>query len=295
MAFVKKIPPRRLCLSGGGIKAVSYVGAFEALEEHGFLKQVKEICGVSAGSLIGLSYCLGYTLNELRIFCRDFDFSLIRHLEMENILEFTEKLGFDSGERLLLLLKSVMKQKGFNPLATFADIFSSTSKTRLRVYATDMNTCTIREFSLQKTPTVPIVEAVRASMSLPFYFIPFPDPITGHLLSDGGLINNYPMEFLNRKEQEESLGFVFSIDHIRRETIDDLFIYLNQMHGCMYLGKKNTSKNTIVLPEGHFPSWNFEATAEERVHLMEQGKKTTLQWLRSSEVKEKIPRRFSVS
>ena len=40
------IPPRRILLSGGGIRAVAHLGALQFLESKGLLKAVKEIVGV---------------------------------------------------------------------------------------------------------------------------------------------------------------------------------------------------------------------------------------------------------
>ena len=46
-----------LVLSGGGVKGIAYVGVFKKLRE---LKvEIKEICSVSVGSMMGLLYVLG--------------------------------------------------------------------------------------------------------------------------------------------------------------------------------------------------------------------------------------------
>ena len=47
-----RIPPLRIVLSGGGIRAVAHSGALKALEEKGMLVAVKEYIGLSAGGLI---------------------------------------------------------------------------------------------------------------------------------------------------------------------------------------------------------------------------------------------------
>ena len=44
------IPPRRLLLSGGGMKVVAIVGAIKALQAKNALYSLKEVCGVSAGA-----------------------------------------------------------------------------------------------------------------------------------------------------------------------------------------------------------------------------------------------------
>ena len=89
------IPPRRIVLSGGGIRALAHVGALTVLDKKGLLKSVKEYVGVSAGAFVGFSLMLGYTLSELRTLCALFDFSVLRHFEPEAAFEFPTSFGFD--------------------------------------------------------------------------------------------------------------------------------------------------------------------------------------------------------
>ncbi len=289
------IPPRRLCLSGGGIRVVSYIGALEVLQEKNLLQKVKEICGVSAGGMIGFSLSLGYTLKEITQVCTQFDFSQIRHLELEEMVEFTEKYGFDTGEKLRAFLRSLLKQKGYKPESTFEDL--KNLKPQVRVYATDINTCEIKEYSLTKTPTIQIVEALFATMALPIYFMPSLDQETGHYMLDGGIINNNAYMFLTEEEKKESLSFVFSWSHTNKEVVEDFFSFLNQIHGCLYVPKFSFTDEdltrTIILPEGDFPSWNFEATLDEKMYLIKRAKEATITFL-NEKVKNKIVRRYSV-
>lgn len=290
------IPPRRLCLSGGGIRVVSYIGALEVLEDKGLLNKIREICGVSAGGMIGFSLSLGYTLKEIAQVCTQFDFSQIRHLELEEMVEFTDKYGFDTGEKLRAFLRSLLKQKGHRPESTFEDLKGC--KPQVRIYATDVNTCEIKEYSLIKTPKVQIVEALFATMALPIYFMPSVDQETGHLMLDGGIINNNAYMYLTEEEKKESLSFVFSWNHTRKEQIEDFFSFLNQIHGCLYVPKFQFTDEdllrTIVLPEGDFPSWNFEATLEEKMHLIHRAREATAEFF-CARVDQKITRRYSVS
>lgn len=290
------IPPRRLCLSGGGIRVVSYIGVLEILQEKGLLKTIQEICGVSAGGMIGFAVSLGYTLKEITQVCTQFDFSQIRHLELEEIVEFTEKYGFDTGDKLRAFLRSLLKQKGFTPESTFEDL--KNCKPQVRVYATDINICEIKEYSLQKTPKIQIVEALFATMALPIYFMPSRDQETGHLMLDGGIINNNAYMYLTEAEKKDSLSFVFSWHHNKKEHIEDFFSFINQIHGCLYVPKfqftEEDLQRTIILPEGDFPSWNFEATYDEKTYLIRRAREATTDFFMEKS-QRKILRRYSVS
>jgi NTE family protein len=294
------IPPRKICLSGGGIRVVAFVGALEVLAKNKLLNHVNEYIGVSAGALIGFLLSIGYTLQELKKLVLEFDFGLIRNLEPENTLEFLEHYGLDNGANLNRLCESVMRQKNILPTTTFLELSHIRPPLpSFRCFATDLTTCQPREFSLSTTPNVKIIDALRATMCLPFYFTPIEDPITGNLLSDGGLMNNYPMVFLPADEHKYALGMMFSGEHAENKQIDHFYDFIMQMFACIYMPrirqiKKNLSERTILLPLGDFPSWNFEATKEERANLIQAAKEATEKFLLEGN-RSKSFRRYSVA
>ena len=256
---------------------MAHVGALTVLEKKGLLKSVKEYVGVSAGAFVGFSLMLGYTLSELRTLCALFDFSVLRHFEPEDAFEFPTSFGFDSGENLVKLLHSLLRVKGFSTTLTFGEWKTEhPTAQQLRCFAADVYRTEPREFSAAKSPNVSIVEALRASMSLPFYFTPVKDPETGHMLVDGGILHNFPLMFLSPEEREDAIGISFSYEHTRVEEIPDLLVFLSQIYACYYLPRtyevhKTHKERVIVIPCGHIPAWKFEATREERLEIMSGG------------------------
>ena len=167
------IPPRRLLFSGGGMRVIAYLGVLQVLEEQGLLKHVREFCGVSAGAFVSLMLALNYSLKTIKRFCFEYDFSNVRTLEPDTILEFTESYGLDTGERLQQLIEKILKHKNLPPKATFKSIPG------LRVWASDLQNSCLVEFSSSKTPDIEIAFALRASMAFPIYFVPLKHPHTG--------------------------------------------------------------------------------------------------------------------
>ncbi|MFT5780545.1 MAG: NTE family protein, partial [Crocinitomicaceae bacterium] len=86
-------------------------------------------------------------------------------------------------------------KKTNNEMSTFADL----QKLGMRdvvVFACDLNTKSVKEFSFASTPNVPIAEAARASMSIPLFFEAWQFPASvpdDHLYVDGGTAYNYPV------------------------------------------------------------------------------------------------------
>lgn len=299
------IPPRRICLSGGGIRAIAHVGALEVLEQKGLLASVKEYVGVSAGAFLGFTMVLGYTIKELTLLCSLFDFSLVRNLEPEAALAFPTTFGLDDGQNLVKILHSFMRHKNIPLDITFGKWQQDYPQApQLRCYATDLHATKPREFSAAKTPNVKIIDGLRASMSLPGYFTPTTDSETGHMLIDGGILHNFPLAFLTPEEQKTCIGLSFSYDHTQVETIGDLGVFLAQVFACYYIPRVNEIHSNhwercIVIPAGAMPAWNFEATREERLDLVESGRGAALKFLQAYPdliLKRRKPvRRYSVS
>jgi predicted acylesterase/phospholipase RssA len=291
-----EIPPRRLVISGGGMRAVAHIGAVQVLEERGLLRGIKECVGVSAGAMFSFCLCIGYTMKEIEKIITEFDFQLIRSISPETLLEFPTAFGIDDGENLLRFLHSLMKQRGIDPNVTFADL---QTKMSFRCYATDLCRCTHREFSKEKTPTTKVTTALQASMCLPSYFVPIQDPDTGHMLVDGGVINNYPMSFLTPEEQSESIGLSFSYNHTTVDEVPEIGSFFMQIFACYYMPRARETEDmfaerTILVPKGHYPAWNFEASDEERQELISAGKKAAHDFFNGRR-HQKPPRRYSVS
>lgn len=298
------IPPRRIVLSGGGIRALAHLGALDVLEKKGLLKNVKEYIGVSAGAFVGFCLVIGYTIAELKMLCSVFDFGLIRSLDPEAALDFPSTFGFDSGENLVKLLQSLLRIKKLSTTITFGEWkVTNPDGLSFRCFATDLYKTQPREFSVETTPTVTFVDALRATMSLPGYFTPVNDPVTGHLLVDGGILHNFPLAFLPMHQRRDALGLSFSYDHTRVNQIPDLLTFFSQIFACYYIPRtyalhKQYPENCIVIPCGHIQAWNFEATQDERESIIALGKKTTEAFCEAQSkflYSQKPIRRYSVS
>jgi NTE family protein len=296
---VPRIPPRRLALCGGGVRGVAHVGVMKALAEKGMLTCVKEMIGISAGSLFCLLWVLGYTLEEVERLSLEFDFRLLRTIEPESIFMFPEVYGLDKGENLEKLITSILRQKGFPPGATFADIHRR-CPIHLRCYATELQTSRIREFSTSLTPNTEVRLAIRASMSLPFLYTPVKDPDSDALLMDGGLLNNLPMVFLKEHHIHETWGVLFKTSakeaaHPVKDMMEVLrYVYdgATLMRSSMFL--ERYGDRVICIPTDDYAALNFEEGKETRSSLIELARQVTLEFLYSYS-NGKPARRFSAA
>ncbi len=271
------IPPKRIVLTGGGLRSLGHYGALEVLEERGLLRNVKEYIGVSAGALIGFCMMLGYSISELKKAVLEFDFSILQSAHPELVLDFFSKYGVDSGELLEKFLYSLLRIKGYPIDLTFGQwVTINPSGLRLRCFACNLNRCEMKEFSTEKTPDTSFVFALRSSMCLPMYFTPTRDSNTGDYLVDGGLIHNFPMNYITEEEKETALGISFLYTKNKVEEIPDFVAFLAQLYNCgfnprTYQVQKENLLRCIIIPTGQMSAYNFDLSTEAREELITLG------------------------
>jgi NTE family protein len=293
-----QIPPRRLLLSGGGIRVISYVGVLQVLEEKGLLKGIREFCGVSAGSLLALMLALGYKLPILERFCFEYDFSNIRSFEPENVLEFLETYGVDDGSNLEKLLQKILHHKGFKPNVTFEELAASGTVKSIRLWAADIQMLRPIEFSAKATPKVEVIFALRASMAIPMYFTPVRHPVTHTFLVDGGVFDNYPISYLTETEANETLGVAFEFSK-RPVDVADVGTFISLLSVGYYQPSyqrliRQYKEQTICLPCAEQSALDFEASVERRRELVTIGRQAAETFFSRTPSKSLI-RRHSVS
>lgn len=280
------IPPRRLILSGGGIKVTATIGSIKILHERGHLNSLKEVCGVSAGAWMALMVACRIPIETIERLILELDFGQIRNLSTDSLIGFPETFGFDDGSKFINLLNTIFRiVLKLDPDITFADLAANKANIGFRCWAVDLITSGQREFSVKETPDVKIIDALRASMALPVYFTPIIDSITGHMLTDGGVQGNMPLQYLSEDECRESLAIGFSNgqESIQKNP-EDLMSFMRSVMGCLIHQNNEAllvkwNHLIIKIPVDEFPSWNFEASREDRLMLLQKGIEATKTWL----------------
>jgi len=158
-----------LVLSGGAARGFAHLGVLKALDELEI--KVHIIAGTSSGAMAGAFYATGHAPDET-----------FRIVSETNIIRLMRPAFSRFG-----LLKMVEVEKQFSKYfgnKTFADL-----STQLIICATDIN----RAVSVYFTEGE-LVKPLMASSSVPILYQPI--SYQDHLLIDGGLLNNMPVECL---------------------------------------------------------------------------------------------------
>ncbi len=160
-----------LAMGSGAAFGYSLIGILRVLEREGIYPDV--VAGTSMGALIGAFYAAGKSPDELEAIARTItQFKMIQLADFNVMSLF--RSGLIKGNAVLNFLKSHLGDRTFNELMIpFACV------------ATDIQSG--KEVVFDKGN---VAEAVRASLSLPFFFKPFYKD--GRYLVDGGLVNPVP-------------------------------------------------------------------------------------------------------
>ncbi|NWZ36435.1 PLPL7 protein, partial [Brachypodius atriceps] len=164
-----------LVLGGGGARGCSQVGVIRALIEAGI--PVDMIGGTSIGSFMSALYAEERSYNQMRIKARQW--AMVMNSVFKTILDLTYPItSMFSGAAFNKSINNIFKDKQIEDLwIPYFTITTDITASAMRVH---------RDGSLWRY--------VRASMSLSGYMPPLCDPKDGHLLMDGGYINNLPAD-----------------------------------------------------------------------------------------------------
>lgn len=275
---------------------MAHVGALIELSKYIPLKAIKEWMGVSAGSLVSMCLCIGFTLDELYKVCIGFDFTNIK--EYDSIPGWLLHFGIDTGERLHKLIEACLHVKGLSSEFTFKDCMEKFGKS-LRVVATDLNEAKSITFCPKTTPDYRVADAVRASMSYPYYFQPFMCPVSGHHLSDGAVISNYPLFVLNKEDHSQTLSLLIRTLVEPKEDLMSLEIEELISRPIKIIFTERTNIETrfydsqcIQINLGNINMLEFSFDEDTKKFIVEQGKEAVVSFFKN---RPKPKRRYSVS
>lgn len=218
-----------LVLSGGSTKGVAQLGALYWLKKNNYLKNINTIAATSAGSMIGMLYIIGYNPLELFKFIKMIDLEKIKQIDTQNIIT---NYGFDTGDRMMLVLSKLMNAKNINSDITFNDLFLIT-KMKFIVTGVCVNEKKVYYFSYNNYPHMKVLDAVRISISIPIMFTPV--LFDNKIFIDGACIDNFPIHIFDN-DIDRVLGIYVSEKRKIVHDIKHIDEYLSNVIDCLFEG-----------------------------------------------------------
>jgi NTE family protein len=171
------IKQARVAFSGSGFLAPIHAGGFCAFTDAGLT--TPEVAGTSGGSIMAALIAAGKTAAEIKaIALADLPDGIVSYN-----LFMLFKQGLNSGSVLTSWLQSLL-----------GDITFAQTVIPITIMASDVNNHCSYRFSNKETPNVKLVDACRASASIPVIYTPV--TINGVKLQDGGMCCNIPVDQL---------------------------------------------------------------------------------------------------
>jgi NTE family protein len=324
---MQQFPFKNLVFKGGGAKGVAYLGAVDVLDEQGILPQVRGVAGSSAGAITAAVLSFATSARQVKEIVDTLDFSKIagsdsddipgmpdfieRELakivgDVKAIIRLLRHYGLHSSQYFYDWLKqTIAAQCDGDGMATFRD-FQARGFRDLHVTSVDVSVQDTRFFSFEGTPDVAVADAVRMSMSLPFFFEPqrFDGQKlgTGDFFADGGTQDNYPITIFDAAQYGrdspywvngvnwETLGFFLftSRDNVRPTRIDNLVQYIEAMvesllavQDVLFRNNDVDPKRTVMVNDCGVPTTDFDIKPGDPTYdkLVESGRKATRAFL----------------
>lgn len=182
---------KHLVLEGAGLDGIAYIGALSKLERDGKLEHVKYFAGSSSGALVASMLAMKVSACDMREFFLEYDLSnAISTNPLRMIWNLFRRFGLftPSGIRTGLI-KLLKKHSDIDPEITFASLFVQTGNF-LVVTASSITKRDVVYINPLDHPNIKILDAIEASISIPFIFTP--SKLFG-MSTDGSLTNGYPL------------------------------------------------------------------------------------------------------
>lgn len=326
-----------LVLEGGGVKGIALVGAISVLEEHGY--RFPRVAGTSAGAIIGACVAAGLHAPAMRKIMEAVDY---RRFKDEGLIDrfgppgkglsLLFEQGIFEGDYLRGWLGALLAEHG---VETFADLaleepelkldeaIPELQRYRLVVMASDLSSGRLvrlpwhyRELYDREPSRQRVADAVRASMSIPFFYEPvrlvhgdqrvraLRDLHRGESwLVDGGLLSNFPVDVFDRPAAAgaprwPTIGIKLSLrdrhgapPHEVHSTIDLVKRMVQTMTGFydqMHIDDPGTTARTIFVDTLGVRATDFEISPQTQRALYMSGRSAARQFLRAFDFDEYV-------
>lgn len=218
-------PKVGVVLSGGGAKGLAHIGVLKVLEQEGV--KIDFIGGTSMGAMVGGLYAAGYSANQLDSIFRVIDFDeVIQDNLPRRVKSFFEKENDEKYSVTFPFYKMkfgipIAFSKGQNTYNLFNQLLYNVRHTDdfnelpIPFVCVATNIETGKQVLLNKGN---LAQAIVASGSLPTLFTPA--KIDGMYLTDGGIVNNYPVEEIRKLGADIIIGVDVQTNLLNREELN---------------------------------------------------------------------------
>jgi len=282
-----------LVCEGGGTKISGLVGGIKALEDQGF--EFVNMAGASAGAIAMSLKAAGYNSTELENLILNLDFKEFQDgSKFLTIYNWFVNQGIYKGDAFYQFMKDRLKEKN---VSTFGDLicykengYAETNykwRWKLKVIATDVSRNEMvvlpddAEAYGQNPDEVEVAQAIRMSMSIPYFFRPVRKWDAWFI--DGGATSNFPIWLFDANTVEEITHPTFGLlldggEFERHNEITGWWTYLKailntmlEAHDRKFIHPEDFDNRIIKIPTGDVGSTDFNLPRAKKEWLVHSG------------------------
>ncbi|MEO1146477.1 MAG: patatin-like phospholipase family protein [Cyanobacteria bacterium J06638_22] len=298
---------------GGGVKGTAFLGALRCFSEVGV--QWKRVAGTSAGAITAALVVADFPIEDLeRIIGQlDYENQILQEKTSPFIFNRSPEDDLDSPQWMIpnLLLVGQLGQYSTDPfkqwiaqvlsdrqINTFQDIIRQRQGRALKVVISDIS---LRKMVVlpddlhkvypnyvRKTVDFEVAEAVRLSMSIPFFFNP--GKLADSTIVDGGILSNFPLWIYDvtthhRPPRWPTFGFRISEDLSGRHSVNNAVDLLTGMLDTALIAsdryhlQRYEQERVIEIDTSQVTATEFNFTNEKKDDLYRNGYLATKDFL----------------
>jgi NTE family protein len=321
--------PADLVLEGGGVKGIGLAGAVLTLDQAGY--RFQRVAGTSAGAIaaaiIAALNKTGQPLSKLQDYLREVQFEQFMaksHLRaalggLGDAQQLMLHMGLYDGDYLIDWLGGVLSDIGITHFGDLRldDPGGDKTWTDRQRYSLVVHTSDVTRGKLVRLPWEyvnygldadhqRIVDAVRASMSIPFFFTPVRVRATAVTAPpadvaapagqvtwvDGGLLDNFPVDVFKRRDGAKArwptIGIMLSARQTSIETSHRSGTVAEEAVACLqtvldnagrYYVPPDKASHTIFIDNAGIKATDFNITPQQQQTLFENGQNAARNWL----------------
>jgi predicted acylesterase/phospholipase RssA len=275
--------PRSISFSSGGVRTIGHMGVVARLQDEGILDDVNAWYGCSGGAISAVFCAVGVSAAWIRDCARYMETAAMAEITEESIANFTSAWGINSGNSYMELLSRFIET--WEPGAsqwTFADLARERPGVFLGLGALNVSAQRYDVLSVDTAPSMRIMDAVRASTSIPLFFTPWVDT-SGFVYCDGAIIEQFPWRSIPNKE--ETLVIACSDTEIRDSVVKTITSAVDYLAGIFHTIRRTFRAETpkprhwIAVNNATIHPLDFGLSAEERVAFLAEGEAAAAAWI----------------
>jgi len=272
---------KNLVISGGAYKGFYTIGVIKHLLNNNYLQQknIENIYGTSAGSIIALLLCLKLDWDDITEYSINRPWEKEINFDSSKILETFKNQGYFGNEFFVNIFSGLFHNAKLSKEITFSELYEY-SKIKLNIYTVNLTKWELVVLNHEKTPDLKVLQGIHMSCSIPFVFQPI--FYNNCIYGDGGILNPFPID--KCIEENTNKDEILSI-----RIIDKELEQINESSNIFYYGfyllfklivenyknkNKNMIKNEIIIPGIQLniqDAKDIIYTKENRRKLVEQG------------------------